>query len=524
MKRRQFLQYSTAATLAAAAGTKMIGGMPVFAQSPVSMLGSAAEENENILIIIQMFGGNDGLNTVIPAEDDTYHQIRPSIGVPADAAYRLGGSGTFLHPALVDTYNNGFGRLWDDGRLAVIQGIGYENPNLSHFRSTDIWLSGINSSDPNVRLSDGWVGRYFAHRHPDFPQIAPEHPLSVQIGGVLSLAFRSERGDTGIALTDPDKFFELGQGLSPDEEPMSGSSAFADEFNFIRAVARDSDRYSQVVKEAFDKGKNTLSYAEGFARQLQLVARLISGGLRSKVYMVNMGGFDTHVQQQNDETSGQHPSLLNALSTGISQFMMDALQQGFANRVVGLTVSEFGRRPYENGSRGTDHGAASVQFVWGNNVKGFLYGNNPDLKNLNSNGDLLYQFDYRRVYAEVLQTWFGATAADTEVILGEKIIPLPILQSTTGIDVPIVRGGDAGLRMAPNPSRGTSTLSFELLQPSRVEIELYTSLGTLHSVVYNGLLGAGYQTFPVQVAQSGAYFCVVRAGGRRQTVALNVVR
>lgn len=523
MKRRKFLQYSTAATLAAA-GTNMIGGMPVYGRSPLSMLGSAAEENDNILIIIQMFGGNDGLNTVIPAEDDTYHQIRPSIGVPADAAFRLGGSDTFLHPALTDTYNDGFARLWDDGRLAIIQGIGYENPNLSHFRSTDIWLSGINSSDPNVRLSDGWIGRYFAHRHPDFPQTAPEHPLSVQVGGVLSLAFRSDRGDTGIALTDPERFFELGQGLSPDEDPMSGDSAFAQEFNFIRAVARDSDRYSQVVKDAFDKGKNTVTYSDGFARQLQLVARLISGGLRSKVYMVNMGGFDTHVQQQNDETTGQHPALLNALATGISQFMMDALQQGFGNRVVGLTVSEFGRRPFENGSRGTDHGAASVQFVWGNKVKGFLYGSNPDLKNLNSNGDLLYQFDYRRVYAEVLQTWFGATDTDVEAILGEKIIPLPVLQATTGVEMPVVRGGEDGLLVYPNPSRGASTLSFELVQPSRVAIEIYNSRGTLEMTVYSGLLGAGYHTFPLDVRQSGAYYCMVRAGGRRMTTALTVVR
>lgn len=523
MKRREFLQYSTAATLAAA-GTQIVGGIPVVAQSPMAMLGSAAEENDNILIIIQMFGGNDGLNTIIPAEDDAYHKIRPSIGVKAADAQRIANSQTYMHPALVDTYNDGFLRLWDDGRLAIIQGIGYENPNLSHFRSTDIWLSGINSSDPNTRLSDGWIGRYFAHRLPDFPQVTPEHPLSVQIGGVLSLAFRSERGDTGIALTDPDKFFELGQGLSPDEEPMTGDSAFADEFNFIRTIARDSDRYSQVVKGAFDKGKNTVEYAKGFAQQLKLIARLISGGLRSKVYMVHMGGFDTHVQQQDEANNGLHPSLLNALSTGISQFMMDALQQGFANRVIGATVSEFGRRPFENGSRGTDHGAASVQFVWGNKVKGFLYGNNPNLKDLNANGDLIYQFDYRRVYAEILQTWFGASDADTLAILGEKIVPLPILQSTTGVSIPVVRGGSDGVSVFPNPSVGVSTLSFELLQPSRVEVELYGNRGTLSSVVFNGVLGVGLHTFSLSFGQSGVFYCVVKAGGHRCMLPVSVVR
>lgn len=523
MKRRTFLKYSAAAT-AVAAGTNIIGGIPVRAGSPLGLLDSA-QENDNILIIVQMFGGNDGLNTIVPAEDDTYHKIRPSIGVPADLAHRIANSDTFMHPALVETYNDGLMRLWDDGRLAVIQGIGYENPNLSHFRSTDIWLSGINSSDPDVRLSDGWVGRYFAHRHPDFPEVTPEHPLAVQIGGTLSLAFRSERGDAGIALTNPEDFFKLGQGLSPDEEPMPGDSAFAQEFNFIRTIARDSDRYSQVVKAAFDKGKNTIDYEDGFAKQLQLVARLISGGLRAKVYMVHMGGFDTHVQQQDISQQGQHPGLLKAFSTGVSQFMQDALEQGFANRVVGMNVSEFGRRPYENGSHGTDHGAASVQIVWGSKVKGFVYGENPDLKNLNANGDLVYQFDYRRIYAEVMQTWFGASEADTEAILGAKIVPLPILQSTaTSVEIPVVKNAEAGLRIAPNPSRGESILSFELVQPARVEVELYSSRGTLVAPVFSGLLGMGYHTLPLAMGQSGAYYCVVKANSKRLMTPFNVVR
>lgn len=523
MKRRTFLKYSTAATIAAA-GTSVIGGLPVRAGTPLGLLDSA-EENDNILIIVQMFGGNDGLNTIPPSEDDQYHKIRPSIGVPVDKAYRIASSSTFMHPALVETHNDGLMRLWDDGRLAIIQGIGYDNPNLSHFRSTDIWLSGINSSDPTVRLADGWVGRYFTQRHPDFPQVTPDHPLAVQIGGTLSLAFRSERGDTGIALTNPEDFFKLGQGLSPDEEPMPGDSAFAQEFNFIRTIARDSDRYSQIVKDAFDKGKNTLDYDDGFAKQLQLVARLISGGLRAKVYMVHMGGFDTHVQQQDDEQKGQHPGLLKAFSTGISQFMQDALEQGFANRVVGMNVSEFGRRPYENGSHGTDHGAASVQIVWGSKVKGFVYGENPDLKNLNANGDLVYQFDYRRIYAEVMQTWFGASEADTEAILGEKIIPLPILQTnSTSVDTPVVRNADLGMRIAPNPSRGESVLSFELVQPARVELEVYSPRGTMVASLYSGVLGMGYHTMPVAFPHSGAYYCVLKANGRRYTVPLTVVR
>ncbi|RPI67148.1 MAG: DUF1501 domain-containing protein, partial [Ignavibacteriae bacterium] len=365
MKRRTFL----ATTAAAAAGTQLIGGVPLRAFTPVELMNTLEGDDDRILIVIQMFGGNDGLNTIIPADDPEYYNIRPSISVPKDKAVNVL-QRVYMHPALDPAGNYNLRRMFEDGRLAIVQGIGYENPNLSHFRSTDIWLSGFNSSDPNKRLIDGWLGRFWSDKIQGFPETLPEHPTAVQIGGTLSMLLQSPKGDIGIALTDPQKFFELGQGLSPDMSPMPEDTRYGKEFNFVRLVAEQSDRYSSVVKDAYDKGKNTVNYPKnGFVQQMQLVSRLISGGLKSKVYMVYLGGFDTHVQQQKDDFTGLHPFLLESLSTGIGLFMQDALAQGFADKVVGMTVSEFGRRPYENGSRGTDHGASSVQFVWGNKVR-----------------------------------------------------------------------------------------------------------------------------------------------------------
>ena len=530
VQRRDFLKSASMLGLGASTlGATTLGGMPLFAASPAQdKFGAEIHNSDNILVIIQLFGGNDGLNTVIPADNADYYRLRPRLAVKKEEATRLFGSRVYLHPALTNGIpNGGFKQLYEDGRLAIVQGVGYENPNLSHFRSTDIWLSGINSSLPTAQFTDGWMGRSIAKLYaPDTAKI-PDYPLSVQVGGTLSMLLKDDRrGDMGIALADPEQFFRLGQGLTPDAEALSDGSTYAAEYNYVRTIAEKSDAYSQLVKQAFDKGRNTVEYAAGFAQQLRMVSRLISGGLRSKVYLVYLGGFDTHVLQQQPDGSGVHPALLRALATGISQFTTDALQQGFADRVVGMTISEFGRRPQENGSLGTDHGAASVQFVFGNNVNGNVFGNVPDLQNLTNNGDQQYQYDYRRVYANVLQAWFGATDADTTSILGERIAPLGVIKSrTTSIRQYLVQSSnEASFSVYPNPSRGASTLRFTLRASATVELSLFSTEGRLAHEVWSGFLGAGEHTLPLNIAQTGAYICALRVNGQVFSVPMTVVR
>ncbi len=520
MKRRTFLS----TTAAAAVGTQVLGGVPLKAFSPVDLPQMLQEDNDRTLIVIQMFGGNDGLNTIIPADDDKYYELRPSIAVPkANAVNVL--SRVYMHPALDPAGVYNMRSMFEDGRLAIVQGIGYEDPNLSHFRSTDIFLSGFNSSDPNKRLTDGWLGRFWSDRIQGFPETLPEHPTAVQIGGTLSMLFQSPKGDIGIALSDPQKFFELGQGLSPDLDPMSEATRYGSEFNFVRLVAEQSDRYSTVVKEAYDAGRNTVTYPKnGFVQQMQLVARLISGGLKSKVFLVFMGGFDTHVQQQSDDLGGLHPYLLQTLSTGVGLFMQDALAQGFGDKVVGMTVSEFGRRPYENGSRGTDHGASSVQFVWGNQVRAGVFGNNPDLDNPDSNGDVRYQWDYRRVYTDMLETWFGGTPEDTAKVFETPMLPLGVIkQQLVSVDDNRI-AKSLTINAYPNPT--TSTLNVEWYQPTaaRVMIELFSTEGRRVETLWNGRVLAGKQNIAVSPATSGTYLCAVTVNGVRSVVPVSVIR
>ncbi|MGA1435015.1 MAG: DUF1501 domain-containing protein, partial [Candidatus Kapaibacteriota bacterium] len=425
MKRRTLLK---AGALAGAAAS--FGSIPIFAQNPIGALGAAGIDNDAILIIIQMFGGNDGLNTIIPADDPEYIKIRPNIAVRADNPItnrrpkKILNSDVYFHPALVDgVHRNGFLGLIEEGRLAVIQGTGYENPNLSHFRSTDIWLSGLNDSNGETRLNEGWIGRLFENNYPDFPIVMPDHPLCLQLGGSLSMLLQSDKGDMGLAIGDVDQFVKEGN-TGSDFPLMNGTTPYDNEYNYIRSIAKKGDIYNKVIEEAWAKGINApgIDYAisngakGSLVRQMGIISKLISGGLKTKVYLAHIGGFDTHVQQQDMNNNGQHPALLNQLANAISLFMDDAVKQGFANRVVGLTVSEFGRRPYENGSNGTDHGTTSVQFAFGTRVQANVFGANPDFSDLNNNGDLAFDLnrniDYRRLYSEIIQTWFGGSAED----------------------------------------------------------------------------------------------------------------
>jgi hypothetical protein len=302
----------------------------------------------------------------------------------------------------------------------------------------------------------------------------------------------------------------------------------------IRTIAAQSDSYSQVVLDAYKKGVNKENYGTtGLAAQLGLIARLISGGLKSKVYMVSIGGFDTHVQQQDatDPTKGIHPALMSQIANGVSRFMSDALQQGFSKRVAGLTVSEFGRRPYENGSRGTDHGAAGVQFVFGdgNNIRSSRYGNAPDLKDVDKNGDVVYQTDYRRIYADILMNWFNASEDDMRAILklnaNDTIAPLNVfIKRTTDVRDVFNGMGENAIAIHPNPSWGDVTVTLELAKPDDVRVSVFNSRGQLVRHIHEGMLMPGRIVIPANISTSGQYLCVVNAGGRMFQKPFSVVR
>lgn len=515
MKRRLFIK---AAAATAAATPIMLGNVQARAASPLAALAQLPTDNDRILVIIQLFGGNDGLNTVIPAQDDEYYRIRPVIGVPKEKCWN-GLGDIYLHPMLSGGTRGGIAQMLEMGTLAVVQGVGYDNPNLSHFRSTDIWLSGINNSDPNVRLQTGWVGRYLEKSYPDFPATLPDHPLAVQFGG-FSLTLLGSKGRMGIEVTSPN----LQKGVNSELDsldPDSSGTHYKDEYAFVADIANRSNKYAQAVKSAYDAGKPQLGgdYSKSdLSQQMGSVAALIAGGLRTKVYVASLGGFDTHVTQQiPNDINGTHPSLLQRLSEAISEFMYDMIRLGQADRVVGMTVSEFGRRPQENGSFGTDHGAASVQFVFGTRVNSGVFGNTPDLKNLDANGDVPYQIDYRQVYAELLTDWFGLSTNDMkEVLQKDDLVPLDVIKTPSGVRE--IMTGESGLAILgnyPDPFVGSTSITIQLDRPRDVRIELTPISGERGQLLFEGRLDAGRHSIPFTGdLPSGVYICTLRTGDR----------
>ncbi len=372
------------------------------------------------LVLINLAGGNDGLNTIIPLDNyDLYSNLRPTIRVPDSGSNSFINLDTTLsdnqqlglHPALIGLKN-----IYDEGVLRILQSVGYPSQNKSHFASTDIYNTG---NDGNSWLNggdSGWIGRFMESYF--YNLLESSFPLGVEIGSKSgSLGFHGE-AEHGLAINiegqDASGFYSVLSGLGglpPDYIP---DSHYGVELQYIIDNDQLSNTYSEAISNAFNNGTNNADYQDtDISDQLKTVARLISGGLQSKVYLVKLGGFDTHfsqIQSQN-EIAGRHTELLTELDGAISQFMADIQSQGFDDDIVGLTFSEFGRKAKENGNLGTDHGEIAPMFVFGTPVNGGVSGVNVDLTEATENNNWqiqTYQYDYRQTIGTLLQDYLGA--------------------------------------------------------------------------------------------------------------------
>ena len=412
MDRRRFLRNAgrTGIALATLPGVVDSLSMRALAQGNDAiekLLGSG----DRILVLIQMAGGNDGLNTVVPITIDKYYADRPTLAIPKNSTLRINDD-LGWHPAM-----EGFRDAFDAGNMAIVQGVTYPNPDRSHFRGTDIWLT---ATDADVFASTGWLGRYLETLAPGYPATLPEHPLAIQIGTSISLGLLASQGAVGISFRDPDEFYRLVNTGSSEEVPSGPTSdtPAGREIAFMRDVARSANVYAKVVKQAADKGKTTVSYpTSDLGTKLRVVSQLISGGLSSRIYLLSWAGFnfDTHANQGG--VAGTHANLLRELSEAVTAFMADMKAQGHDDRIAGMTFSEFGRRVMENGSQGTDHGTAAPLFVFGKHVNGGIYGAHPSLTDLDDRGDMLMRYDYRDIYASVLLQWLGAPSTLAQNVL-----------------------------------------------------------------------------------------------------------
>ena len=412
--------------------TGLLGGslcwtMPAFLSRTMQSLHADADgalvqgvtgRDGNILVVLQLAGGNDGLNTVIPLGNDEYRKSRPTIGVPEASILKLDPQ-TGLHPSL-----SGLASAYQEGHLAVVQGVGYPNPNRSHFRSTEIWATAV---DSNKSSNTGWIGRYFDNAcsgcdasvgiamASQMPQAltasAPKGVLYQGGGGGGKKKNKKSGGvqaqaDGSMMMEEDDDAGQAGGSIGMLNGP--GNLGKLSALDFLERTEMDAKVSQQEIAQASSKAKNSVPYpTTRLGQNFAMVSRLIAGGMPTRIYYLSLGGFDTHTQQV-----GAHERLLKEMGDAVAAFLSDLKAQGNLGRVSLMTFSEFGRRVKENASGGTDHGAAAPMFLAGGGIQSGLLGQMPSLAPQDLfDGDVKYNTDFRSVYATVLEKHLGVKSA-----------------------------------------------------------------------------------------------------------------
>ena len=513
--RRDFL---LRAGLGTAATSVALGSTSVQALTRSPFLDALAKaDTDRALVLIQLTGGNDGLNTIVPVRNDLYYAARPTLGLGPSATLALDADHG-MHPSLAPLQS-----LWGEGQMAIVQNVGYPAPSLSHFRSTDIWMSG---SDGDSVVTTGWAGRALATEFPDILQSPPDAPPAVQIGTSAPLLFQGEAGGYGMALLQVDQFLRVAEGGDPYPLDTLPDTPAGDELGYIRTVANDAFRYREAIQTATSSpdSVNEADYPDArIGERLAAVARLIKGNLGARIYLVSLGGFDTHAQQ-----ADEHASLLDQLAQSLSAFYEDLGAAGdAADRTLTMTFSEFGRRIQENGSGGTDHGTAAPVFLFGPAAEGGLYGPEPDLGNLDNDGNLIHSIDFREVYASVLRSWFGMSESDVSFALGGDYDTLPIVSTRPPVATEPLAGRQLELAPpAPNPAHSTTRLRYSLTEAAPMSLTVYDASGRRVAIVAEGLRRAGghEETFNTLGLATGAYTVQLRTPGGATSQRLMVVR
>ncbi len=375
-----------------------------------------AVSNDNILVIVQLSGGNDGLNTVIPVGVDPYYKSRPRLALK-DNLHKLGDRFS-LNDGLTP-----FKHLWDDGKLAIVHGCGYPKPNRSHFESMAIW----HTADPkNPGQNGGWLGHYLDHlRRGTNANIMN----AINIGSELPQALVNDQAPAPSIQSIEDFSVRM---LGKSDGSRGIEKSLITEFNqldesspamaFLSRQATNAMISADQIQKLTAGYKADAEYPGGLGQRLRLIAQIINGNFGTKVFYCEQGGYDTHANQ-----AQSHSRLLNEMSAGIAAFMKDMNAKGYGDKITVMCFSEFGRRVNQNDSNGTDHGAAGPMFLVGNKVKGGFHGEHPSLeKDQLGDGDLKYTTDFRRVYANLLDGWLNA---DSTEVLRAKFEPLSLLKT-----------------------------------------------------------------------------------------------
>lgn len=537
MERRKFIKLSAAASA--------IGLTPFQLQATLKSylpFAHCPDISNRKLVLINLSGANDGLNTIIPLNQyGTYSNLRPNIKVPSSGTNKYitldatlpANQQIGLNPALTS-----FKSIYDKSWLRIMQSVGYPSQNKSHFKSTDLYLTGNDGNSLLNGVDSGWMGRFMELYYPNL--IVETYPLAVEIGSSkTSLGFHGEEAH-GLALNitgqDPAGFYSVLNGLGGIPPTNIPNTDYGKELEFIKNTDALSNQYAQSISGAFNAGQNDSSYPDtDIANQLKTVARLISGDLKTKIYMVRLGGFDTHNAQVQGtgDALGKHYDLLTQLSTAIESFMDDLKSQNMGEDVVGLTFSEFGRKAGENGSLGTDHGEIAPMFVFGEPVAGGVTGTNPNLAEATSNNNYqiqTVQYDYRQTFATLLQDFLGApnTIIDdtffnytaNESFTNLKVSNLIKEQFTVTADCLGTLGTETPTTLEkrwlvyPNPFR--DTLNFSSIDDvQNITYSIYNTSGTL-LVNRTDKLTFGKLSINLSHLSNGVYIVEVMGGSKKE--------
>ncbi|MBL4662170.1 MAG: DUF1501 domain-containing protein [Flavobacteriaceae bacterium] len=512
--RRSFIQ----ALGLAGAGSMMLGASSVTASTPSPLSVALAESaNENILVIIRLKGGNDGLNTIVPVYDyANYANLRPTIRHQENDLFMLNndfGIPNYMSPGLES--------IWGDGKMKVVHGVGYPNQNLSHFRSSDIWAS----TKANDFEATGWWGRYFEDLYPDYLINPPATPPAVQIGSIGNLVFEGTDNNYAFAVANPTQLANVAQNGTFHDVLDIPDCVYGDKLLFMRSTTNTTFLYASVINDAYLSANNDATYDQDadLASQLAIVARLIKGGLGTKVYMVTLDGFDTHANQVDG-----HRTILEDVANSMKSFYDDLAATGMDTPVLSMTISEFGRRPYENGSEGTDHGAASPVLLFGPGLEGSgLVGEHPDISVWDSNDNLIPTSDFRDVYSTILTDWFCLDPVVLDLILlGQSYESLDL-----GFNCDILGTTDFSntSRLVHRPTYQNDRTYIELQMPltANVNIKLYDIMGKEIATLKNEMLFLGQHKIDVKAAVNtrlsfGQYIYRITTGGQNYSKSIMI--
>ncbi|MEM7186087.1 MAG: DUF1501 domain-containing protein, partial [Bacteroidota bacterium] len=402
--------------------------------------------------------------------------------------------------------------IWGDGKMKVVHGVGYPNQNLSHFRSSDIWAS----TDAINFEPTGWWGRYFEDLYPDYLINPPPMPPAVQIGSIGNLVFEGEANNYAFAVANPDQLANVAQNGTFHDVLDIPDCVYGDKLLFMRSTTNTTFQYASVINDAYLSANNDVNYDDAdLADQLAIVARLIKGGLGTKVYMVTLDGFDTHANQ-----AANHQAILEDVANSMKSFYDDLAATGMDANVLSMTISEFGRRPYENGSLGTDHGAASPVMLFGPGLQGSgLVGEHPDLSVWDSNDNLIPTSDFRDVYNTVLTNWFCMDPVVLDLILLGQSYQLLDLGLNCGILSTTDFSSVTRLLHRPTYQNDRTYLEIQMPVTGHVNIKLYDILGKEIATLKNEMLFPGQHKIDVKSAVNtnlafGQYIYRITTGGQ----------